>query len=88
METIVCIVYLTSGIIILSALCLSIAYHFQRMHYVVLKEWLHLLYVYSKRKSAKVVDERHVLEGPMYEHVDMGKHRKQGFMTNVGRRAS
>uniref|UniRef100_A0A915DQ05 Potassium channel domain-containing protein n=1 Tax=Ditylenchus dipsaci TaxID=166011 RepID=A0A915DQ05_9BILA len=80
LETIVCIVYLSSGIIILSALCLSIAYHFQRMHYVVLKEWLHLLYVYYKQKREseqknKVVDSNQAI---------MRSQMMQGFAENGG----
>ncbi|KAI1723900.1 ion channel domain-containing protein [Ditylenchus destructor] len=71
LETIICILYMSSGIIILSALCLSIAYHFQRMHYVILKEWLHLLYLkWSKNKADKVGDLKqstYSLDGSTYE---------------------
>ncbi|KAH7724078.1 recQ-mediated genome instability protein 1-like protein [Aphelenchoides avenae] len=42
-ETIVVIVYISAGIIILSALLVSIAYHYQRVHYVSLKAQLHYL---------------------------------------------
>jgi hypothetical protein len=51
-EALIAIIYLSSGIIILSAFCLSIAYHFQTMHYLTLKQVLHATYVkYSSRRQ-------------------------------------
>lgn len=53
-ETIVVLLYMSSGIIILSALFISLAYHFQKLYYIILKDYLHRIYGACRRKDHKV----------------------------------